>query len=833
MRNIILDGRRSKDSYSGKRKPVRDVLPIRSNAREHGQQLLAQFENLFTVQHKELQQDQVAAIRKKDGLYVQVMGQQGYKLITRSLESKRDGVRLCNIQQVSASPDSLNETLATIFIPNGKEKVLLKKIEAYIKSSDKEIPTNNKLVSSIEKVVKGDIYSLWTGDKNLIPNEQPIWCEVWLRADNSEYGIPEDSFNLVCNQLGIQTLNDSTFLHFPERSVGLIFANHNSLFALIEYCPYLAEIRKAQEINTFFLDMPRFEQAEWIKEFSDKTRYKESNVSICILDTGVNHGHPLLSHLFDDDTVQAVKDQWRADDQVGHGSGMAGVCGYNDLYEALAGNGTSVIHHKLESVKILSQKPNEPELYGLITAQAVAKAEIARPDNIRSFCMAITAKPENTNDGAPSSWSAEIDAITSGASDGQRRLFFVSAGNVCPTALKGIGYPEINRITSIEDPGQSWNCITVGAYTEMTQIQEPLYKGYYPVANKEGLSPYSTTSYIWDKKWPIKPDILCEGGNIATNGIEYSECPNLSLLTTNNSFLVNYFSTIWATSAATAQAAWMASQISAEYPSLWPETIRALLVSSASWTEDMIRHFRKNMKKSDGIRQLLRCCGYGRADLRTAIESTRNSVNMIVQDEMQPYSRKSSSYIGMNEMHLHHLPWPSEFLEELENTSVTVKIVLSYFIEPGPGEIGWKDKYRYPSCGLRFDMNKTGEKLAEFQRRINVLMTANGDDDEENQTGGPERWELGENNRNSGSLQCDIWNGSAIELSHSEYIAIYPVVGWWKERHHLGKYDKRVRYALVVKLSTPEESIDLYTRITNIIKTPVTVPLSTGRRQFG
>lgn len=44
-------------------------------------------------------------------------------------------------------------------------------------------------------------------------------------------------------------------------------------------------------------------------------------------------------------------------------------------------------------------------------------------------------------------------------------------------------------------------------------------------------------------------------------------------------------------------------------------------------------------------------------------------------------------------------------------------------------------------------------------------------------------------------------------------IAVYPVVGWWRERAYLGKHDGKVRYSLVVSLETPDVSVDLYTPI--------------------
>lgn len=38
------------------------------------------------------------------------------------------------------------------------------------------------------------------------------------------------------------------------------------------------------------------------------------------------------------------------------------------------------------------------------------------------------------------------------------------------------------------------------------------------------------------------------------------------------------------------------------------------------------------------------------------------------------------------------------------------------------------------------------------------------------------------------------------------------------ERHNLGKYNEKMRYALIVTLSTPDEEIDFYTPIETIIE---------------
>lgn len=437
--------------------------------------------------------------------------------------------------------------------------------------------------------------------------------------------------------------------------------------------------------------------------------------------------------------------------------------------------------------------------------------------------MAVTENADEETDGRPSSWSAAIDEIISGAEeeDTQKRLFFISAGNTTNDEIENVGYPDANLIHAVESPGQAWNAITVGAYSKEATIKDDYYKnkGYKPVASINQISPYSSTSFLWGSKWPIKPEVLFDGGNIATNDEHYTDCEDLSLLTTNSKPLEYSFNTINATSAATAQAAWFAAQIYSEYPNIWPETVRALIIHSATWSKEMKEQFCINDNKRDGRKKLLRTCGYGIPNLKKAIQCLNNDVNMVIEDELQPYDNDK-----MNEMHFHELPWPTEVLQEMGETSVKLKVTLSYFIEPGPGEVGWDNKYRYPSCGLRFDIQDSNETREEFKERINEYIKEKNKSLEVSSSGDKsEKWYLGHNNRDIGSIHSDYCELSAVHLCYSNYIAVYPVVGWWRTRKHLGKSNCKVRYSLVVSLSTPDTSIDLYTPIMNKIENTIDV----------
>jgi len=77
-----------------------------------------------------------------------------------------------------------------------------------------------------------------------------------------------------------------------------------------------------------------------------------------------------------------------------------------------------------------------------------------------------------------------------------------------------------------------------------------------------------------------------------------------------------------------------------------------------------------------------------------------------------------------------------------------------------------------------------------------------------------------------GSVHSDRWKGTAAELANCNMIAVYPIVGWWRERHHLNRWNKRARYALIVTIQTPSEEIDIYTPVATEIEAVVPVEIS-------
>ena len=809
----------------------------RPNRQAHSDNLLAQF-RAAQEQFQNYTPEQVAAISYNTGTYVEFSGAEQCDLVTKSLESSKQGIKLLNVRDVVTQAEDGSETIitkATVFIPAGKENFFIKRISDFATQNTKPTeknpngnPKNKDLVSSIESISDAiKISAFWVGRPADMPTDTPQWFELWIDASDDEFDIVKNNAFAILDSLNIAHCNTDKYIKFPERLVILVSANRSNLLDIIKQGVTLAEIRKPAEPNAYFLDSSLTDQTEWADDLLSRTHFSDTGVAVCILDTGVNRNHPLIQPYMPS-VGMTVETAWGIDDREGHGTNMAGIILYNDLRRYLISSSAIPLNHTIESVKILGTTATTPALYGAVTENAALLPEISSPLVKRVYCMAVTDADSSSNDGQPSSWSGAVDKISF---DGQKRLFIISAGNVEATALQTNGYPKACFDKSVEDPAQAWNALTVGAFTLDTTIQPAdITRGYSAVAQAEELSPYSSTSATWKSQWPIKPDLVCDGGNMMTDGTNYSDHDDLSKLTLSHDIRNRLFWLINATSASSAQCSYIAAELLATYPDLHPETVRALLVHSARWTDAMKLQagFPTTDNKNSGRKKLLRSCGYGVPDLRRAADTLNNRVNMIIEGEMQPYEKVQGSTPKMKEMHLHSLPWPVEVLQALENVEVKLRVTLSYFIDPGPGQKGWKNKYRYASCGLRFEIKRPNETDQQFQQRINTAMR---DDDYQNANSTDNNWYLGSNNRDVGSIHSDVWIDTAINLAQSDSIAIFPVVGWWRERTTLKKYNSRIRYSLVVTLETPEETADLYTPIMTKIASRIAVPIATNENR--
>jgi hypothetical protein len=640
-----------------------------------------------------------------------------------------------------------------------------------------------------------------------------IWWEAWLRRSASfDY---EAFVREHAEQFGLQVKTEA--IRFIDRVVMLVRGTREQIGSSVHLLTAFAELRLAKDSAAFFTGMDRRDQRNWMASASARLQLPAGEApAVCVLDTGVNNGHPLLAPVAARGDMHAYEPAWGTDDRYGHGTPMAGLAIYGDLTGPLAHDSLITLTHRLESVKVMPWPGfhDEYELFGAITRECIARAELPQPLRQRVFCLALTSTDGRDN-GRPSSWSATLDALSSGMEDEVRRLVVISAGNTDLT--KRHDYPDSNFTDPIHDPGQAWNAVTVGAYTDKSMLDIKQFPGWNPLAIPGDLAPASCTALVWGKSsWPWKPDVVLEGGNMARSPVDGSADyidDGMQLLSTGHQFQIDKSLVSFGdTSAAAALAARLAAMVQAQYVAFWPEAVRALLVHSARWTDAMLARF--DSRTAAGRRCLLQCFGFGVPDEEAMFWSARDSLTLIAQAELQPFFKERSTVKPLD-IHLHELPWPVEALQELGEVEVELKVTLSYFVEPNPGQRGWSRKFSYQSHGLRFDVKRPLESEADFKQRTNR-------EARDAEYGGaiPDsgNWLLGPA-RNRGSIQSDTWRGAAVELARRGQIAVYPVLGWWRERPALERWNKKARYALVVSIRTPGVVADVYTPVHTQIET--------------
>src|SRR3984893_463231 len=767
------------------------------------------------------------------GLYVEFESPPGVALKLESLEDRRRGIELVAFHRAQVAPEEPVVQFGTVFVPDGALRHFFERFQQYAEeTTEKGEPRHRDMMDRIAALRKATLQALWTDATEAYPAEvETIWWEVWLRRHD---GGELERFLGFAQQVGLEV--GERRLGFDDRIVILARGTTAQLSASLDVLNDLAEVRKAKESSALFADASPEEQADLVDELKQRVTPAANDApAVCILDTGVTRAHPLLEDLIAPADAMAVDPAWGGHDDgggaasMGHGTEMAGLAAYGDLAPQLASGAPVHMRHRVESVKILpSTGAKPPELCGTRADEVGRRAESNAAQGARVVSMAVTATDER-DPGQPTSWSAAIDALAAGrifdsatqglvyldeAEEAGRRLFIVSAGNVAPDNLQRdhLGRSDLE---AVHDPAHAWNALTVGACTDKSAIEDPTWNGWSPLAPPGDLSPWSTTSVTFQDRWPIKPDVVCEGGNVAMDGGAYNNAvPDLCLLSTHFRPVERAFVLSWATSAATAQIARTAAIIRADYPEYWPETVRALIVHSAQWTRAMQSHLRGAGGKRARAK-LVRRYGFGVPDLGRALRSATDSLTLIAQATITAFVDGK-----MREMHLHELPWPKAILEELGQIPVRLRVTLSYFVEPNPGRRGWKKRHRYASHGLRFDLKTPTETADEFRKRLNQR-ALDEDEDKPDAGGGATEWFLGEMARNKGSIHSDVWVGTAADLAERGVVGIYPISGWWKDQPKRDRSELGTRYALVVGIETEAEGVDIWTPVAQQIDVPI------------
>lgn len=841
--HIVLPGFNEKEKFRSKSIGRNPEIPVQ-NRRTHGTGILANYNE--AISQGSFRKQTTQSMTAESGIYLEVQSFPGCQLQLDSLDTAKS----YSLKSLHIEGD---REIAVIFIPDSKRQDFSKKLDAYLnpekdvinKKSGIASPKNRKLIDSIEQIRLASLKSFWTDKGSNFPknDQEIIWWEIWINWSDGA-GTPLEIANNLAERIGAETTQ--SYLTFFKTAVFLIKCSAEQLQSAPELIGNLSELRRAQASPNISITLGATDQHELSSSLLARTTFSaNSTTSVCILDTGINYNNPLLSLTCSRGKSECWDASWQHFDLYGsgnayndHGSRQAGLVLYGlELQELLFSNAAFEAPYHIESARIFPQVgANDPKLYGAVTVDTANKIEITNPNWNRVYSMAVTAEPSGPT-GYPSSWSAEIDYFTSGHQDEKQRLFIISAGNNRALSPHTDYWDQVN-LSEIEDPAQSWNALTVGACTFLTTIDDPTFDGWSPFAHPGDISPSSRSSlqWAWRKQAPYKPEVVAEGGNrlLSPNSQELSDADCVSLLTTSGRSSGLVLETTKDTSAASGVVSRDAGILTSEYPDFWPETIRGLMVHSASWTDRMFSRYgllQRAHNLTTAKETMLRTVGHGVIDIDKARHSADNLLTLISQEQIQPFTKEAgkeskSTDAKLNEMVLYELPWPVETLQSLQDANVKLKVTLSYFIEPNPGRKGYRSRYSYQSHGLRFEVIRPEQSLPNFKKFVNGLTTEDGED-----YSGPEGdnsgWHFGPQLRKRGSVHSDYWQGDAAQLARMKYIAVYPVGGWWKYKTSGESWRKHARFSLIVTIEAPEEvsdvAVDIYTPVQTLVELAVSV----------
>jgi len=142
----------------------------------------------------------------------------------------------------------------------------------------------------------------------------------------------------------------------PEQTVILLKTTRRILSSAIALLTLLASCGIPHRQRRFLLNNQRQANPKVVDELiRRRVLPRNDSPAVCVLDTGVNRGHLLLSDILAESDHDTVREEWGKDDhhERGHGTPMAGLAAYGDLTDVLNVTDLIELKYRLESVKIL------------------------------------------------------------------------------------------------------------------------------------------------------------------------------------------------------------------------------------------------------------------------------------------------------------------------------------------------------------------------------------------------------------------------------------------------------------------------------------------------
>jgi Subtilase family len=536
----------------------------------------------------------------------------------------------------------------------------------------------------------------------------------------------------------------------------------------------------------------------------------EDAPTVCVIDSGIQEQHYLLSPAVDVDSSRCFLPGVSPTDVAdyfppsGHGTRVAGAVLFG---ESIPRSGSYEASLWVQNARVLDERCSMPDQLfppALLHAIILHFHEGERLTRIFNHSISASAPCRTRH---MSAWAAEIDHL----SHTHDVLFVVSSGNILssntPTnpgifehLIADRTYPAYlcEASSRIANPAQSLQALTVGSVGYREYV-DPDWSacargiGHPSAFSRSGLG-------IWGS---IKPEVVEFGGD---NLVSRTTPPNVGTPPCGRECYPELVrSTLTAPGPAferddvgTSYAAPKVTRIAARLQEVLPEEscllYRALIVQSARWPEWT------NEATPIQRGNIVRWIGYGVPDIERATTNTEYRTTLVTSGDRE---------IKAGGCHIYQVPIPSEVRRPGEDFDVLVEVTLSYAAEPRRTR---RNRRRYLSTWVDWKSSNEGEEISNF--RIRALKT--DDEGEDEAQGGSFKWTIGTNpihgtvrgvSRSAGTAQKDWALIKSNALPEDFCIAVVGHQGWSKDP------DSTARYALAVSIEVLGGEVPIYSRI--------------------
>lgn len=643
-------------------------------------------------------------------------------------------------------------------------------------------------------------------------SEYAVAKEQFLQRWDERRMDRENEIEDFVNHYGGQICNitdDSHVVEFPDSFSVRLKMSGKGFKDLIQNYPNLFEVTLPDDLQQSIHEIQG--QLTETDNFQLLPPTQESP-TICIIDSGIQEGHRLLSAAIKDGSQCFIPG--KADDDIadyvsdgGHGTRVAGALLYSDRIPT---SGQLQAPFWILNARVLDE--NNLLINRIFPPQLLKKIiDFYKNDHhVRIYNHSI-ASNHCCRTTRMSAWAAAIDLFCYK----EDILFIQATGNLRGSGLlphnpgildhiqAGRDYPSylFELSSRISNPAQSLQALTVGS------ISSEFYQDQDRRSLSQTNHPSSFTRSGFGLWHSIKPEVVECGGDYV---IDSSSPPRLTQLPQVCPELVRstlhggppYARDAVGTSYSTPKVAHIAGHLAALFPNRETLLYRALIVNSARWPE---------WAESADVAErpkIVQTIGYGIPNLERSTRNNSNRVTLITESLYE---------IKAKEGFIFGIPIPMELRRPGDDFEVRIDVTLSYSAEPRRTR---KSRRGYLGVWLDWKSSKRHESFEAFCNRA-LEMDVEETSDEENFS-----WMLGNKRerdgdtdgvtRKNGTVQKDWTIAHSFELPDIFGIVVRGHKGWDRQNQNA-----MAKFSLVVSFEARGIQASIYTLIKEAIETEI------------